>query len=96
MFRGVEGRRNWKPGREQLQSPTSTSGDIVTAKAFSGNDTILEIHPASGVRALVYNVPEVEVLFAPGQTLEILQVHDNVAIGSLNPVRKYVVARIRP
>ena len=97
VFRGVEDPPDWQLGdRERWLTPTSTSADVVTAMTFSGNDTLLELHPAPGTRALVYNVDEAEIVFALGQTLEVLAVHRDIEIGDLGKVRNYVIGRIRP
>ena len=97
MFRGIEESNEWQPGtRHRLLAPTSSSADVVTAMAFSGHDTLLELHPAPGTRALVYNEREAEFVFDIGQTLEVLAVHRDIEIGDLGTVRNYVIGRIRP
>ena len=97
VFRGVKDPPAWQPGdRERWLTPTSTSADLTMSMAFSGNDTLIELHPAPGTRALVYNEREAEIVFALGQTMEVLEVHRNVEIGDLGTVRKYVIGRIKP
>ena len=96
LYRGIRGRLNWKPGAaEMLRAPTSTSMDIARGFGYSAGDTLFELHPSSGVRALVYNGVEAEVLFAIGQKIDIIAVHHNIEIGKLGKVKRYVVGRIR-
>ena len=78
----------------------STSADFSTARNFASNhgridpEIMLEIHTDPGVRGLIDNAVEREIVMAPGQRLRIEQVFDDVPSGANTRYKRYIVARL--
>ena len=73
-----------------LDAFTSTTSGVERVMV-SRSDTLLELHPTPGVKAVVENYQELETVFPPGHRLYVREVYG--AVGRFN---RYIVAQVLP
>ena len=103
LYRGViDDLETYQVGEEYVfPSWTSTSTDASTAAAFlsshyAANNTFFEIHGATGMKGVIFNSDEMEVLLKRGTKFEVEAVFPYVEIQGVEVIDQYVVARIIP
>ena len=105
VFRGVPGWADkelptFRPGQVYtLKSPQSASTNLGQTADWGHKGHVFEIHADAGVRAVVTNATETEIIFRWNQSFEVLGVYNDVDVTLANGdrliARKYVVGRLR-